>query len=149
MGRHVSPTHRRSLRGATAAALAGIVVLVAAAGFATYGIWSRAREPATARQAGSTAARTGAPSPATAATSSSAPTLALTVTGPSCEVFVGVPGGDVLVNRVLVRGQSVRFDDLRLNVALSDGGAVQVYVNGRPRPPGPAGVRVQFSAVRE
>lgn len=109
-------------------------MLIGAAGFAGHAIWVRAREPGPPRR-----------------TSAAAPTatLSVTVTGPRCQVFVGVPGGDILVNRTLVRGRSVRFDDPRLNVVLSDAGAVVVYVNGRRRPPGDSGRRVAFTVVRE
>ncbi|GAA0336341.1 hypothetical protein NE235_25215 [Actinoallomurus spadix] len=133
MGRHVSPQRRRSLRGATIAALLGIAVLAGVLAFAGHSIWTRARAPAPQR-------RTTAAVPAA--------TLALTVTGPRCRIFVGVPGGDILVNRTLVRGQALRFDDARLNVVLSDAGAVQVYVNGVRRPPGEQGRRAAFTAVR-
>ncbi|MCO6006092.1 hypothetical protein NE236_13950 [Actinoallomurus purpureus] len=133
MGRHVSPERRRSLRGATIVAFTGIAVLVGALGFAGYSIWAHVRDPEPARHT-------------TAATTTA--TLALTVTGSQCQVFVGVPGGDILVNRTLVHGQAVRFDDARLNVVLSDAGAVQIYVNGVRRPPGEPGRRAEFTAVR-
>ncbi|WP_345360304.1 RodZ domain-containing protein [Actinoallomurus liliacearum] len=133
MGRHVSPQHRRSLRRVTIVALIGIVVLAGVLAFAGYSIWARVREPAPTRR------------PIAAAP---AATLTLTVTGPRCQVFVGVPGGDILVNRTLVRGQTLRFGDARLNVVLSDAGAVQVYVNGVRRPAGEPGRRAAFTAVR-
>ncbi|GAA4634688.1 hypothetical protein GCM10023196_077180 [Actinoallomurus vinaceus] len=133
MGRHVSPERRRSLRASTAVAVAGILLLTGAVGFAGYSIWAQVRTPTPVR-----------PTTATAPTA----TLTLTVTGAGCQVFVGVPGGDILVNRTLARGQSVRFDDPRLNVVLSDAGAVQVSVNGVRRPPGEPGRRVEFTAIR-
>jgi hypothetical protein len=114
-------------------AFTGIAVLAGGLCFAGYSIWAQVREPQSPR-------RTTAAAPTA--------TLALTVTGPRCQVFVGVPGGDILVNRTLVRGQTVRFDDARLNVVLSDAGAVQVYVNGARRPPGEPGRRTAFTAVR-
>ncbi|MEV0408621.1 RodZ domain-containing protein [Actinoallomurus sp. NPDC050550] len=133
MGRHVSPERRRSLRASTAVAVAGILLLTGVLGFAGYSIWAQVRTPTRAR-----------PTTATAP----AATLTLMVTGPRCQVFVGVPGGDILVNRTLVHGQSVRFEDPRLNVVLGDAGAVQVYVNGVRRPPDEPGRRVEFTAVR-
>lgn len=102
--------------------------------FAGYSIWVQVRAPESA--------------PHTTAATPTA-TLALTVIGPRCQVFVGVPGGDIIVNRTLMRGESVRFDDPRLNVVLSDAGAVQVYVNGVRRPPGEPGRRTAFTAVRD
>ena len=132
VGRHVSPERMRSLRGAVAIALAGMAAMICTAGFAGYEIWARTRDPAPARPVSSTAAAT----------------VTLTVTGSQCQVFIRVPGGDILVNRSLARGQSVRFYDPRLTVVLSDAGAVQVYVNGRPRPTGAPGQRAAFTAVR-
>lgn len=126
-----------------AAALAGVVVLAAAAGFAGYRIWTHVRRPAhEARHA--SAATTPTPTP----TPTRTPTVAFTVTGARCQVFIGVPGGDIVVNRAFVRGESARFDEPRLNVLLSDASAVQVYVNGHARPPGPPGARIDFDAVR-
>jgi Domain of unknown function (DUF4115) len=134
VGRHVSSERRRSLRSAVAIAVTGIIALLSAAGFAGYEVWLRTRvpSPAPARQVGSVATVT----------------LTVTVTGARCQVFVGVPGGDILVNRTLVHGQTVRFDDPVLNVVLSDAGAVQVAVNGRPRPAGTPGTRAEFAAVK-
>ncbi len=142
VGRHVSPAHRRSLRGAVAAALAGVIVLVGAAGFAGYGIWTRAHDPVHSVRHVSAPATTPTPTP------THPPTVAFTVTGPSCQIFVSVPGGDILVNRVFTRGESAQFDDPRLNVVLSDASAVRVYVNGHLRPPGRPGARAEFDAAR-
>jgi hypothetical protein len=74
--------------------------------------------------------------------------MTLTVTGASCQVFVRVPGGDILVNRSLTRGQSIRFDEQRLSVVLSDASAARVYVNGRLRPLGKPGERVAFTVLK-
>lgn len=138
VGRHVSPERRRSLRGRVFLALIAIVVLICVAAFAVYRIWDHAREGSPAPHARPTAARSTA----------GAVTLALTVTGPRCQVFVRVPDGDILVNRELRRGQSLRFDEPRLNVVLGDGSAARVYVDGRLRPPDPPGRRVAFDAVK-
>jgi hypothetical protein len=83
-------------------------------------------------------------------TSSASParTLTVTVTGPECHVFVSVPAGEVLLDRTLQRGESVRFDDPRLAVVLSDGAAAQVYLNGVLQPAGSAGARQQFNVSR-
>lgn len=108
------------------------------AAFAAYRIWGQAHDHRPTRHG----------HPAASATPAASVTLTIIVTGPKCSVFVRVPGGDILVNRNLVRGQSVRFDEQQLSVVLSDGGAAQVYVNGHRRPPGKSGRRVAFTAVK-
>lgn len=115
-----------------------MVVLLCAAAYAAYEIWDHGRDHAPVRHG----------RPAASATPAASVTLTVTVTGAKCQVFVRVPGGDILVNRSLVRGQSVRFDEQRLSVVLGDGGAAQVYVNGRLRPPGRAGQRAEFVAIK-
>lgn len=75
-------------------------------------------------------------------------TLSLIVTGPKCQVFVRVPDGDILINRDLLRGQSIRLDEQRLSVVIGDASAARVYVNGRLRPPGKPGERVTFVAQK-
>src|SRR3954471_23945340 len=102
----------------------------------TGGCWPPSRTPTTTR---STSRRICA-SPAGCGT--------VTVTGAECQVFVRVPGGDILVNRSLARGESVRFEEPQLSVVLGDGSAAQVFVNGKLRPPGKAGQRVAFVAAR-
>jgi hypothetical protein len=137
VGRHVSSERRRSLRGRIFLALLAIAVLACVAAFAAYQIWGQTRDRPPVRH--------GRPSPsATPATV----TLTVTVTGPKCQVFVRVPGGDILVNRSLARGQSLRFDEQSLSVVLDDGSAARVYVNGRLRPPGKPGERVAFTALK-
>jgi hypothetical protein len=138
VGRHVSSERRRSLRGRFFLALLAMIVLLGAAAFAAYRIWDHGREHAPVRHG----------RPAASATPAASVTLTVTVTGAECQVFVRVPGGDILVNRSLVRGQSVRFDEQNLSVVLGDGSAAQVYVNGKLRPPGKAGQRVAFVATK-
>ena len=115
-----------------------MIVLLGAAAYAAYQIWDHDRDHAPVRHG----------RPAASATPAAPVTLTVTVTGAKCQVFVRVPGGDILVNRSLVRGQSVRFDEQNLSVVLGDGGAAQVYVNGKQRPPGKAGQRVAFVATK-
>lgn len=119
-----------------------MAVLICAAAFAAYQIWDQAGVRQPVRHGHATAAATPGTTPAAAVT------LAVTVTGAECQVFVRVPGGDILVNRSLVRGESVRFEEPQLSVVLGDGSAAQVYVNGKLRPPGKAGQRVAFVAAR-
>jgi hypothetical protein len=137
VGRHVSSGRRRALRGRFLLALLAIAALVCLAAFAGYRIWDETR--------GRPLSRHGRPSPSPTPVTV---TLALTVTAPKCEVFVRVPGGDILVNRSFVRGQSLRFDEQRLSVVLSDASAARVYVNGRLRPPGKPGQRVAFNVLK-
>lgn len=115
-----------------------MIMLLCAAAYAGDRIWqeTRDREAVPHRR------------PTASATPAVPVTLTVTVTGAKCQVFVRVPGGDILVNRVLVRGQSVRFEEQRLSVVLGDGSAVQVYVNGKLRPPGRTGQRVAFIAAK-
>jgi len=70
------------------------------------------------------------------------PTLAVEVTGAQCLVFVRRPGGEVLVNQTLTKGQSVRFDGPPFDVVLGDARAATVYVRGRPQPAGPTSFTV-------
>lgn len=137
VGRHVSAERRRALRGRFFLALLAIGALVCLAAFAGYRIWDETR--------GRPLFRHGRPSPSAAP---AAVTLSVTVTGPKCQVFVRVPGGDILVNRNFTRGQSLRFDEQRLSVVLSDASAARVYVNGHLRPPGKPGRRVAFVALK-
>ena len=113
-------------------------MLICAAAFAAYQIWDQAgvRQPVRHSRASASA------------TPVAAVTLTVTVTGAKCQVFVRIPGGDILVNRSLARGESVRFEEPQLSVVLGDASAAQVYVNGRLRPPGKAGQRAAFVAAR-
>jgi hypothetical protein len=142
VGRHVSSERRRSLRSRIFLALLAIAVLICVAAFAAYQIWDQSRtrpsDHPPVRHGRSTAS----------AVPVSALTLSVTVTGPKCQVFVRVPGGDILVNRSLTRGESVRFEEPQLSVVLGDASAAQVFVNGKLRPPGKAGERVAFLAAR-
>jgi hypothetical protein len=77
---------------------------------------------------------------------SAVPVLAITVTGARCRVYVGVPGGgEVLVGRVMLQGETFVTDKRRLDVVVDDAGAVQIRVNGTVRPVGQPGQRVAFS----
>lgn len=151
VGRHVSSERRRSLRGRLFLTLLAIAALLGVAGFAGYRIWDSSTlsgSPAAAPSPKPSTRPSTAVSPATDVTPTSAVTLALTVTGPTCQVFVRVPGGDILVNRSLARGESVRLDEQRLSIVLGDASAARVYVNGTLRPPGKPGERVTFVAQK-
>jgi hypothetical protein len=138
VGRHVSSERRRSLRGRFFLALLAIAVLVCAAAFAAYQIWDQAGPRRPVRHSRATASTTPV----------AAVTLTVTVTGAKCQVFVRVPGGDILVNRNMLRGESVRFEEPQLSVVLGDASAAQVFVNGRLRPPGKSGQRAAFVATK-
>jgi hypothetical protein len=144
VGRHVSFERRRAPRSRFFLALLAIAALVCLATFAGYRIWDETRGRPSSRHA-QPSSRHGRPSVSAAPATV---TLSVTVTGAKCQVFVRVPGGDILVNRSFTRGQSLRFDEQRLSVVLSDGGAARVYVNGHLRPPGEPGRRVAFTATK-
>ena len=61
--------------------------------------------------------------------------LYIRVVGESSNVFVRVPGGDVLMDQELSQGNSVHYRENTegLEVTLGDPGAVEVYVNGTER----------------
>lgn len=139
VGRHVSSERRRSLRGRLFLALLVIAVLICAAAFAAYQIWDRSSRARTPARHGRVPA---------SATPAAVETLTVTVTGPKCHVFIQVPGGDILVDRSLTRGESVRFQEPRLSVVLDDASAARVSVNGRLRPPGRTVGREAFVATR-
>jgi hypothetical protein len=152
VGRHVSAERRASPRSGLAVALAGIAALICVSGFAGQRLWRRfgASTPAALTASGRAPSPRSpwGPDPAQRPASAAPATVAVTVTGPRCPIFVRVPGGDILVNRVLLRGRSVSFYDQRLSVVLGDASAALVHVNGRLRPPGPAGHRAEFTATR-
>jgi Domain of unknown function (DUF4115) len=142
VGRHVSSGRRRSLRTRIFLALLAIAVLICVAAFAAYQIWDESRGRPGDRPPTRHGRSTASAAPVAAVT------LTVTVTGPKCQVFVRVPGGDILVDRSLAHGESVRFDEQRLSVVLGDAGAARVYVNGRPRTLGKPGRRVTFTALK-
>ena len=58
-------------------------------------------------------------------------------------VFLKVVGGDVLLNREMVKDEQVQSFDAKIDVVLADSTAVRVQVNGAVRPPGESGERRQ------
>jgi hypothetical protein len=156
VGRHVSAERGITARAGLAIALTGISALICVSAFAGYELWRRARysgsTPVTApTYPESRTSTSGIPErsePVPYRRAPETPTLIVTVTGQNCPLFVRIPGGDILLNRVLVHGQSVRFDDELLSVVLGDASAAEVHVNGRLRPPGRPGRRAEFTAIR-
>lgn len=61
--------------------------------------------------------------------------LHIRVVGQSSDVFVRVPGGDVLLDQELAQGSSVTYpdNDQGLEVSIGDPTAVEVHVNGVQR----------------
>ncbi len=65
-----------------------------------------------------------------------------------CPVFLRVPGGDVLVDRDLTRGEKATYFEPRVDVVLGDAATVRVLVNGEERKRGEEGERQTFTATR-
>jgi hypothetical protein len=61
--------------------------------------------------------------------------LYVRVIGESSNVFVRIPGGDVLHDQEIRQGGSINFAEAGegLEVTIEDPGAVEVFVNGEPR----------------
>jgi hypothetical protein len=136
--------HRNDPRGGgrvavAATAVVGALALLSAGGYALYGALHTGPQ---AEASASTGASPGASS------RSPAPTLAITVTGRQCDVFVSTPANrNVLINRTLQHGETFFSDEPRLDVVVSDGGAVDIRVNGRPRPAGSPGQQLSFAVT--
>jgi hypothetical protein len=116
VGRHNSGPRPTARRGATILKVAGAVITVCLVAVVLYAVTSK-------RSSGTAAGKQPAP-----------PALVIEVTGAQCLVFVRRPGGEVLVNRTLSSGQSLRFEGPPFDVVVGDVAAVKVYVNGRLRP---------------
>jgi Domain of unknown function (DUF4115) len=132
VGRHVSDRRRRALQRSIGLAVAGMALLVGLVAFGVYGIVTNGHDSQSTARSDVTA--TARPSP-----------LVVTVTGAHCRIFIRVPAGDILFNDYLAHGQTIRFDEPRLDVVVADAGAVKVYVNGRARPLGGPGQRAEFT----
>lgn len=77
------------------------------------------------------------------------PALTIKVTGDFCDVFVGIPQGDVLANERLSRGDLITFDEPRLSAVVSNGAAAEVTVNGELQPAGKPGERQAFTVDKK
>ncbi|RJL31989.1 hypothetical protein D5H75_16245 [Bailinhaonella thermotolerans] len=60
-------------------------------------------------------------------------------------VFVRIPGGDILQNRDMSKGEEMGFIEPELDVVVGDAGTVEIQVNGQRRPPGEPGSKDTFS----
>ncbi|MFC7717804.1 DUF4115 domain-containing protein [Nonomuraea recticatena] len=94
------------------------------------------------------------PAPTASATPSAAPTertatLRIACVAEICPVvLVRVPGGDVLNDRDLTRGEEIVYYEPELDVAIGDTSTVEVTVNGTPRPKGRPGQQEAFTVSR-
>ncbi|MEV0398846.1 hypothetical protein [Actinoallomurus sp. NPDC050550] len=142
--------HRSDPRGGARITLAVTTVVVA---LALLAVGAYAMVDALRTKSGATdAASAGASSSSSADSSPSArpPVLTITVTGKQCDIFVSTPGNsDILVNRTFQHGETFIADQPRLQVAISDGGAVEIRVNGVRRPAGKPGQQLSFIATND
>jgi hypothetical protein len=76
------------------------------------------------------------------------PTVQVVCQADVCPVFVRVPGGDVLIDRDMARGEQASYFNPELDVVLGDAGTVQVFENGTARPAGQQGEREAFKVTR-
>ncbi|MEV4325718.1 hypothetical protein AB0J37_26105 [Microbispora rosea] len=145
MGRHRSDPlgiARLALVGLVAVLLLAVIVVGARALLSTFG----SEEPASGAASTSSARPSAAPSvePSTPRV----PTVRVVCRADRCPVFVRVPGGDVLIDRDLARGEEASYFQPELDVVLDDASTVQIFENGTVRSPGPAGERQAFSVKR-
>lgn len=104
---------------------------------------SRADPPAV-----SGAAPSSKPNPAASSTSTT-DALIVRCRAPRCGVFISsVPDGDILFNGTLRQGDERTADEPRMALVVSDGSAVDVFINGRLAPKGPAGKRKTYTIVK-
>ncbi|MEU8194294.1 hypothetical protein AB0C10_10980 [Microbispora amethystogenes] len=144
MGRHRSDPlgiARLALVGLAVVLLLAVIVIGGRALFSTFGSGESGGTPAVASP--SPAAR-----PSTATSPPRVPTVRVVCQADRCPVFVRVPGGDVLVDRDLARGEQASYFDPELDVVLDDASTVEVFANGTVRSPGPPGERQAFSVTR-
>ncbi|WP_405088030.1 hypothetical protein [Microbispora sp. NBC_01389] len=149
MGRHRSDPlgiARLALVGLAVVLLLAVIVIGGRALFSTFGsgeFGSGASGEPAAVASSSPAAR-----PSAATSPPRVPTVRVVCQADRCPVFVRVPGGDVLVDRDLARGEQASYFDPELDVVLDDASTVEVFANGTARSPGPPGERRAFSVTR-
>ncbi|WP_182898001.1 hypothetical protein [Microbispora sp. H10830] len=149
MGRHRSDPlgiARLALVGLAAVLLLAVIVVGARALLSTFG----SEEPASGAASTPSARPSAEPSAGPSAEPSTprVPTVRVVCRADRCPVFVRVPGGDVLIDRDLARGEQASYFQPELDVVLDDASTVQVFENGTARSPGPAGERQAFSVKR-
>ncbi|KAB8185914.1 hypothetical protein [Microbispora catharanthi] len=145
MGRHRSDPlgiARLALVGLAAVLLLAVIVVGARALLSTFG----SEEPASG--AASTPSARPSAEPSAEPSTPRVPTVRVVCRADRCPVFVRVPGGDVLIDRDLARGEQASYFQPELDVVLDDASTVEVFENGTARSPGPAGERQAFSVKR-
>jgi hypothetical protein len=66
-----------------------------------------------------------------------------------CGVFISaIPGNEVLFNGNLGQGETRQADEPRMNLVVSDGSAVDVFINGKLQAKGAAGKSKTFTIVK-
>ncbi|MEZ0076582.1 hypothetical protein [Planotetraspora sp. GP83] len=153
MGRHRSDPlgiARLALVGLAVLLLLALVVVGAKALFTSLGTEVAPTPGASASAPAAPAAppATGSPGNTAQPSGTRVPTVQFICQADICPVFVRVPGGDVLMDRDLSRGEQASYFEPELDVVLDDAGTVQVLENGKPRPAGQPGERQTFSVKR-
>jgi hypothetical protein len=144
MSRHRTDTGGGGRVALTVAASAAGITLAGVGGTALF----LALSSASPQSAPATPSASSAPATPSASEVVSGKTLSLKIIGSECHVFVRIPGGEVLLDRVLRHGEWARFDDPQLDVVLTDGSAAEVYLNGVLQPRGAAGARQEFAVSK-
>ncbi|KUP98173.1 RodZ domain-containing protein [Thermobifida cellulosilytica] len=113
---------------AIAGAIVLLVILVVLGGYFFYRSLPGNSEVLVPNQSG---AQPESSSPGTAAEDFKA--LHIRVVGEASDVLVRVPGGDVLIDTTMTKGEYVSYDEPRMDVTLGTPSAVEVHVNGEPK----------------
>lgn len=134
--------------GAGRILVAGLAIL-ALLGLIAFGAFALVKsltpdDPAAGRPARTAAGAT----PSGARGTEPVPTITIECLAQVCPVFLRVPGGDVLVDRDLARGEHAAYYEPRIDVVLNDAAAVRVLVNGEERERGGKGERQTFTVAR-
>lgn len=141
MGRHRSDPlgiARLALVGLAVVLLLAVVVIGAKSLLSTFGSEEPAEGPSSVASA----------QPSAEPSTPRVPTVRVVCQADRCPVFVRVPGGDVLIDRDLSRGEQASYFEPELDVVLDDASTVEVFTNGTARSPGPPGDRQAFSVTR-
>lgn len=77
------------------------------------------------------------------------PVLTIKVVGAYCDVFVGIPQGNVLVNERMNQGDMITLNEPRMSAVVSNGAAAEVRIHGDLQPIGQSGQRQTFTISAE
>jgi hypothetical protein len=139
-----------------AAAVALAIALVVVGGVALWGALtsepatpgpesSRADPPAASQSVPSGKAKSPAPSPPV----TGGEALVVRCRVARCGVFISsVPDNDVLFNGNLGQGEERHADEPRMNLVVSDGSTVDVFINGKLQTKGPPGKRKVYTIIK-